>query len=207
MTRAVPSSKRSRKAPSGSNPSNVPETRAPLGSCTVSGGRGELRHRAGAPVGHFGGAGEIDADPDHRARALALEQQSAELGTAEKDVVGPLQHELARSRQVGQHGLVNRQRGDERQRGRRRVLVRKVDHGRAHEVARRVEPPAALPALARGLPRGDEPVAFGHMLALRQARYEIGVGGAGFGYEVDQAARNSAAAARSARSPSGPLSR
>ena len=45
------------------------------------------------------------------------------------------------------------------------------------------------------------------LLAVDDAREEIGVGGAGFGDEVDQAARNKAAAALSARSPSGPVSK
>ena len=137
---------------------------------------------------------------------LLMELQR-ELGLAYHEIVGPFEQCAMRRREVRSDDFMQRKPGEQRQACRRRIAETLVNQRRAHEIARTVEPFAALTAAASGLAVGNQPVAFGNMLASAQARGEIGIGRAGFGDNLDQAAKNRAAAALSAMPPSHTVNR
>ncbi len=62
---------------------------------------------------------EVDAEADHHRVAGALEEDAGELGAMEEEVVGPFQPEsVIRAGEEEAHRLLQRHRGDQRQRRR-----------------------------------------------------------------------------------------
>ena len=150
---------------------------------------------------------EIDADADNHAVLDAFEQDARKLGACEHEVVGPLETQVRLRGDMRQDRFVNREAGDQRQAGRRRIAGGEPDHRRAHEVAASIHPGAPLPALAAGLAIGDQPVAFGHALAAAQPCGEFVIGRNAFGDELDHTAMNSTEAALPANPSSQGVSR
>ncbi len=74
--------------------------------------------------------------------------------------------------------------------------------GRAHEIARAIQPFAALPPASVSLAVCEQPVALGQVFTLFQPDRKVRIGGTGFGEGVDQTAKNSDVAAASAMPPS-----
>ena len=124
---------------------------------------------------------EIDAEADDHRVILALEQDAGKLGAVDQQVVRPFDPGL---RRIGRHHLVQRDRGDQRQRRRGRIVRPQADEGAGIEIAGRRQPRPALPALAAGLPLGAQPVP--SAAPSRASAAQIVIGRAGLGDRADQ---------------------
>ena len=117
-----------------------------------------------------------DGDGEFPCRPLAFDEDAGELGTAAKNVIRPFQREIgAQVRRAIEDGVVERQRGDERQ-FRGAFSRRRIDQKqRRIEVARLGNPRISPPATARGLLPGYDPERT--VLAAARQRQRFGVGG------------------------------
>src|SRR5690606_19709321 len=167
------------------------------------GRRTDFAEMARGSVGEARRLGEIDTDPYYRRIADAFEQDAGELGPTEHQIVGPLDQQRLRGRQVAYDDFVGRHRGDEREACRKRIARLQVDHGRSHEVARRTEPAPPLPAAPLGLPVGYQPMALCDRLARGEPVDEVPAGGPGLCDELDAEwqVRRGGAAPRRRRPP------
>jgi hypothetical protein len=77
-----------------------------------------------------------------------------------------------------------------------------MDHGRAHEIALPVVPPAPEAAATGGLAVGDEPMPFADELAAGQPRQQVGVGRTCLRDPLDRRDQKSTAAAAADAAPS-----
>src|SRR5688500_4287646 len=88
----------------------------------------------GSPSFEAGSERQIEPEADHYAIPAALEKDASQLGGAEQQVIGPLEHE----RKVGNrdvHGLDQREARGERERRRRRIAGAKLDDRASKEIA------------------------------------------------------------------------
>ena len=120
--------------------------------------------------------GKVHADADDRVISSPLEQDAAELGTIQLDIIRPFEPQALRACEPGEHRLVHRQRRHEGQARRGRITQRERDERGAHVIARCVEPAAALAPAPFALPVGDEPEPLGQALSLGEAPEQVGIG-------------------------------
>lgn len=152
----------------------------------------------GRTVEPLGPGGEIDAETDHHRIVGALEQDARKLGAADEQVVGPFDLDGLAGR-VGRDDLLQRDRGDQSERRRRRIAIAQPDQGAGVEIARGRLPFPALPPAPAGLAVGAQPEPLA--CAFAGKRQDIVIGRIRLGDGADQ---NKALAALSVtRSSSG----
>jgi hypothetical protein len=124
---------------------------------------------------------QIDSEAGDHRLPFPLEQDSAELGAAGGEIVGPFDEQ---ARGMARGDLVKRDRRDQGKCRGGRIARPEPDQGAGVKIAGRGDPEPALPALAGNLALRPQPDSF-RRAVLRQCG-DVVVGRAGRGQRADQ---------------------